>query len=158
MAHQTTLAVLYIIITTAMTTRALNVALITGSTRKSGPPTVLHPRVNAFIQNMLEKRGHNVTRIDPVEFSLLDKPYFGFASGKAPVNLQEIHSVLCAAHCYVCVTPEYNHSPSPGLLNILNHFGSSAFSFKPSAIGRCIYSGLLLFLYSNSCAVLLHEK
>ncbi|KAL3772318.1 hypothetical protein ACHAWO_004350 [Cyclotella atomus] len=122
-----------------MTTRALNVALITGSTRKSGPPTVLHPRVNASIQNMLVKRGHNVTQIDPVEFSLLDKPYFGFASGKAPVNLQEIHSVLCAAHCYVCVTPEYNHSPSPGLLNILNHFGSSAFSFKPSAI--VTYSG-----------------
>jgi len=34
----------------------------------------------------------------------------------------------------VCVTPEYNHSPSPALMNVLNHFGSSTFSFKPSAI------------------------
>ncbi|EOD35847.1 hypothetical protein EMIHUDRAFT_362861 [Emiliania huxleyi CCMP1516] len=32
------------------------------------------------------------------------------------------------------VTPEYNHAPSPALVNILNHFGSSVFSFKPSAI------------------------
>jgi chromate reductase len=134
MMYQTTLLAFYLI-TTAMTIRALNVALVTGSTRKSGPPTVLHPRVNAFIQSMLEKRGHNVTRVDPIDFSLLDKPYFGYAPGNAPAKLQEVHSVFSSAHCYVCITPEYNHSPSPGLLNTLNHFGSSTFSFKPSAIG-----------------------
>lgn len=32
------------------------------------------------------------------------------------------------------ITPEYNHAPSPALLNLLNHFGSSVFSYKPSAI------------------------
>ena len=32
------------------------------------------------------------------------------------------------------MTPEYNHAPSPALLNIFNHFGSSTFGFKPSAI------------------------
>ncbi len=36
------------------------------------------------------------------------------------------------------VTPEYNHTASPALLNVLNHFGSSTFSYKPSAI--CAYS------------------
>ena len=131
-----------------MTTRALKVALITGSTRKSGPPTVLHPRVNTFIQTSLEKRGHAVTRIDPIDFSLLDKPHFGYATGRAPEMLQEVHSVLSSAHCYVCITPEYNHSPSPGLLNVLNHFGSSTFSFKPSAIGEnIVFSDLSIFIF-----------
>jgi len=45
--------------------------------------------------------------------------------------MHEIHLILEDADCYVCITPEYNHSPSPALLNILNHFGSSTFSFKP---------------------------
>ena len=34
----------------------------------------------------------------------------------------------------MAITPEYNHAPSPALLNILNHFGSSVFSWKASAI------------------------
>jgi len=32
------------------------------------------------------------------------------------------------------VSPEYNHSMSPALANLLNHFGSSLFGYKPSAI------------------------
>ncbi len=32
------------------------------------------------------------------------------------------------------VSPEYNHSMSPALAHLLNHFGSSLFAFKPSAI------------------------
>lgn len=32
------------------------------------------------------------------------------------------------------VSPEYNHSMSPALSHLLNHFPSSSFSFKPSAI------------------------
>lgn len=39
-----------------------------------------------------------------------------------------------AADGYVMVSPEYNHSMSPALADLLNHFGSSLFSFKPSAI------------------------
>ncbi|KAL7553780.1 hypothetical protein ACHAWF_017107 [Thalassiosira exigua] len=113
---------------------ALNIALITGSTRTSGPPTVLHPRVNAFILNILEQRGHDVAQIDPDDFPLLEKPHFSYPPGRAPSKLQEVHSTLKDADGYVCVTPEYNHSPSPALLNVLNHFGSSTFSFKPSAI------------------------
>ena len=60
--------------------------------------------------------------------------------GKAPARMREIHSILEDAACYVCITPEYNHSPSPALLNILNYFGSSTFSFKPSAIGMSAHS------------------
>ncbi|KAL7500484.1 hypothetical protein ACHAWT_010453 [Skeletonema menzelii] len=112
----------------------LNIALISGSTRTTGPPTVLGPRVNSFIQTTLEERGHTITHIDPKQFTLLQKPVFGYAPGKAPQELQECQSILQQADAYVCVTPEYNHSPSPALMNVLNHFGSSTFSFKPSAI------------------------
>ena len=45
-----------------------------------------------------------------------------------------MHEILSKADAYVAITPEYNHAPSPALLNILNHFGSSVFSWKPSAI------------------------
>jgi len=118
----------------------LNIALITGSTRTTGPPTVLGPRVNTFIQTTLETRGHTITHIDPKQFTLLQKPIFGFAPAKVPQELQQCHLILQRADAYVCVTPEYNHSPSPALLNVLNHFGSSTFSFKPSAIGKLVYN------------------
>jgi len=32
------------------------------------------------------------------------------------------------------VSPEYNHSMSPALADLLNHFGASLFAYKPSAI------------------------
>lgn len=32
------------------------------------------------------------------------------------------------------VSPEYNHAMSPALADLLNHFGSSLFAYKPSAI------------------------
>ena len=32
------------------------------------------------------------------------------------------------------VSPEYNHSMSPALAHLLNHFGSSLYAYKPSAI------------------------
>ncbi|KAL7467355.1 hypothetical protein ACHAXS_007597 [Conticribra weissflogii] len=125
-------------ITTTITTpaQALNLALISGSTRTAGPPTVLGPRVSLFILHSLQSRGHTVTHIDPKDhdFQLLQKPYFAYPPGRTPENLQRIHDILNNADGYVCITPEYNHSPSPALINILNHFGSSIFSFKPSAI------------------------
>lgn len=124
----------------ATTARGLQVALLTGSTRTSSPPTVLHPRVNAYIRNELERRGHAVSHVDPKDLPLLEKPHFAYPKGKAPARMREIHSILEDADCYVCITPEYNHSPSPALLNILNHFGSSTFSFKPSAIGMSAHS------------------
>lgn len=141
------------------TNGCLNIALLTGSTRTSSPPTVLHPRVNLFIQNVLEERGHSVNRIDPGDFPLLEKPHFAYPPGKAPEKLNKVHSILQDADGYVCVTAEYNHSPSPALLNTLNHFGSSTFSFKPSAIGtfhdmsymQCTKKyGSLIHIFSHS--------
>jgi len=117
------------------TTRALHVALVSGTTRTDGPPRpILGPRVVNFITYTLEDRGHKVSTIDPNEFPLLEKPQFCYSKGQAPLFLEKTHAILNQADAYVCVTPEYNHAPSPALVNVLNHFGSSTFSFKPSAI------------------------
>ncbi len=115
--------------------QGLKIALLSGSTRTSGPPhPILGPRVVNFITTALEDRGHDVVTLDPREFPLLEKPHFCYGKSQVPPLLAEAFEVLNEADAYVCVTPEYNHAPSPALVNVLNHFGSSTFSFKPSAI------------------------
>lgn len=53
----------------------LNIALITGNSRKDGPPQpILGPRVAAFIQQGLERRGNTVTVLDP---NLVESTTFG---------------------------------------------------------------------------------
>jgi chromate reductase len=116
---------------------ALHIAVITGSTRTEGPPRpILGPRVSEFIIRGLKRRGNQVTLLDPMELDLplLQKPHFCYSPSQVPAQLENISKVLLSADGYVCITPEYNHAPSPALLNLLNHFGSSTFSFKPSAI------------------------
>jgi len=74
-----------------------------------------------------------------MEFSMMEKPEFCYPRKDVPEKLEQFKQIFVEADAYVCITPEYNHAPSPGLLNVLNHFGSSVFSFKPSAIVS--YSG-----------------
>jgi NAD(P)H-dependent FMN reductase len=115
----------------------LNIAVLSGSTRVSGPPNPINgPRVTNFVIQNLEEPGNNVTYIDCKEYPLLEKPEFCYARSSVPMKLDETQVILKHLDAYVCITPEYNHVPSPGLLvNVLNHcFGSSIFSFKPSAI------------------------
>ncbi|VEU34313.1 unnamed protein product [Pseudo-nitzschia multistriata] len=114
---------------------ALKIAVVTGSTRTSGPPSINGPRIASFVRHELEERGNTiVAEIDPRDFPLLEKPEFAHHRRTVPKPLREARAVLEEADAYVCITPEYNHAPSPGLVNVLNHFGSSVFSFKPSAI------------------------
>lgn len=124
--------------TSSSTVNALNIAIITGTTRTDGPPRpIIGPRVSKFIQSSLERRGNNIVAVlDPreIELPLLQKPHFAYSKSQVPDELRDMHSLLEKADAYVTITPEYNHAPSPGLLNVLNHFGSSTFGFKPSAI------------------------
>jgi len=115
----------------------LQVAVLTGTTRTEGPPRpILGPRVAQFVVNQLERRGNKVSVLDPRELHLplLERPEFAYSQSHVPAQLAELKQILKHADAYVTITPEYNHAPSPALLNILNHFGSSVFSFKPSAI------------------------
>lgn len=93
-------------------------------------------RVSRQCQKHLETMGHDVELIDPLSIALPAsfKPHFAYARGAAPQALDELAEKIEAADGYVMVSPEYNHSMSPALAHLLNHFGSSLFSYKPSAI------------------------
>ena len=116
----------------------LNILVFLGSVRDSTPP---HParlglRVARACTARLVAAGHDATLIDPLDFDLSSpfKPQFAYAKGKAPAALDALAAQIAAADGYVMVSPEYNHSMSPALAHLLNHFGSSLFADKPSAI------------------------
>lgn len=109
-----------------------------GSVRDSTPPRParLGLRVARQCQRHLGAMGHSVDLIDPlsIELPAIFKPHFAYAANAAPDALEELAGKIAAADGYVMVSPEYNHAMSPALAHLLNHFGSSLFSYKPSAI------------------------
>lgn len=118
---------------------ALNICIISGSTRILGPPQpILSDRVTTFITKCLQQReqNHRVTTIRAREkdLPLMEKPHFGYSKSDVPKQMEDISRKIQEADAYIVITPEYNHSPCPGLMNIMNHFGSSYFGFKPSGI------------------------
>ncbi|WP_421982359.1 NADPH-dependent FMN reductase [Roseibium sp.] len=109
-----------------------------GSERQSTPP---HPprlgeRVARACAVRLEANDADFEFVDPLAINLPSpfKPHFSYAGGRAPQELEELAGKIASAQGYVMVSPEYNHSMSPALAHLLNHFGSSLFSYKPSAI------------------------
>ena len=51
-----------------------------------------------------------------------------------PCELERVATVLREADAYVVCTQEMNHTIAPGLTNLMNYFGSSVYSKKPSGI------------------------
>jgi NAD(P)H-dependent FMN reductase len=111
-----------------------------GTVRESTPPAParLGVRVTKAVLECLKNRyeGHEIELIDAMDYPLeaVFKPYFAYPKAKAPTQLVELAGKIESANGYIMVSPEYNHSMSPALANLLNHFGSSLFSYKPSAI------------------------
>ncbi|HIP22947.1 MAG TPA: NADPH-dependent oxidoreductase [Rhodobacteraceae bacterium] len=118
----------------------MDVLVFLGSVRNSTPPKParLGARVARHCVLELESAGHTVTLIDPLDTANCEsgifKPQFAYAAGKAPASLDKLAAQIKRADAYVMVSPEYNHSMSPALADLLNHFGSSLFSYKPSLI------------------------
>lgn len=116
---------------------ALNYLVFLGSARDSSPPKParLGLRVAKACLQQLEGRGV-AELIDPLEWPMLSpfKPHFSYARQQVPPLLQDLANKISDADAYVMVSPEYNHSMSPALAHMLNHFGSSLFSWKPSLI------------------------
>ncbi|MCC5870310.1 MAG: NAD(P)H-dependent oxidoreductase, partial [Gammaproteobacteria bacterium] len=116
----------------------LKILCFLGSARQSAPPRParLGLRVaRACIAHLAT--GEHVTRlVDPLEIELpsVFKPQFAYPEGRAPAALNALAGEIESADGYVMVSPEYNHSMSPALSHLLNHFGSSLLSWKPSAI------------------------
>lgn len=111
-----------------------------GSVRDSTPPRParLGLRVAKSCLRCLQSSysAHEFELIDPLDYQLdpVFKPQFAYAKGKAPESLDTLAEKIAAADGYIMVSPEYNHSMSPALANLLNHFASSSFAYKPSAI------------------------
>lgn len=93
-------------------------------------------RVAAACERLLVDHGHCARLVDPLDFDLGGefKPHFSYSEGNAPNVLDDLAQAIGSADGYVMVSPEYNHSMSPALAHLLNHFGASLFAFKPSAI------------------------
>lgn len=74
--------------------------------------------------------------IDALDYPLPEvfKPHFSYPINQVPEALNHLAEKIDAADGFVMISPEYNHSMSPALANLLNHFGSSLFAYKPSAI------------------------
>lgn len=117
----------------------LRILVFLGSVRDSAPPRParLGQRVAcALMRHLSEQKNLAGELVDTMEFPTYPtfKPHFAHAPGTAPLELEALATKIKEADGYIKVTPEYNHSMSPALANLLNHFGSSLFSFKPSAI------------------------
>lgn len=116
----------------------LTLLVFLGSIRDSTPPRParLGLRVARACVARLAVEGHEAVLIDPLGFDLSGsfKPHFSYAKGKAPEAMDVLAPQIEGADGYVMVSPEYNHSMSPALSHLLNHFGSSLYSYKPSAI------------------------
>lgn len=117
----------------------MNFLIFLGSVRTSEPP---HParlglRVAHACSAHLSRSGEIDSKmIDPLDINAPRefKPHFSYRAGQAPQPLQALADMIQQADGFVMVSPEYNHSMSPALMDLLNHFGSSLFSYKPSAI------------------------
>jgi len=116
----------------------MNYLVFLGSVRDSAPPRPrrLGLRVATAIAAQLGSGTNHVELIDPLTVATAQpfKPHFAYAPGKAPEPLDDLARKIDAADGYVMVSPEYNHAMSPALADLLNHFGSSLFSYKPSVI------------------------
>lgn len=109
-----------------------------GSVRVSQPPRPprLGWRVARACTDLLLASGADASLIDPLEVERDPrfKPHFAYHQRDVPADLEALAQAISAADGYVMVSPEYNHTMSPALADLLNHFASSRFAFKPSAI------------------------
>ncbi|MEL0629905.1 NAD(P)H-dependent oxidoreductase [Psychromonas aquatilis] len=118
----------------------MKILVFLGTVRDSTPPRParLGLRVAKACVTCLKESyaDYDIELIDPLDYPLdkVFKPQFAYAHGKAPAALNDLAEKIKDSDAFVMVSPEYNHSMSPALANLLNHFGSSLFSYKPSAI------------------------
>src|SRR5438067_646460 len=98
-------------------------------------------RVAKWVVRQLETRGHQPMLVDAAELKLpiLDRMWKEIKNGPSAQH-QELHGKLkplaelyARADGFCIVSAEYNHSISPGMCNLLDHFLEEYF-WRPSAI------------------------
>jgi NAD(P)H-dependent FMN reductase len=113
------------------------VAVLLGSVRSER----MGIRAAKWAMAQLEKRGHEAVLVDAAELKLplLDKMWKEIKKDP-PAKYAKLHEKLSPlaelylrADGFCIVSAEYNHSISPGLSNMIDHFLEEYF-FRPSAI------------------------
>lgn len=118
----------------------MKILIFLGTVRDSTPPRParLGERVAKAIQRNFAAGfpEYELELIDAMDFEtgVVFKPHFAYSKTQAPAGLNALADKISAADGFIMVSPEYNHSMSPALANLLNHFGSSLFAYKPSSI------------------------
>lgn len=111
-----------------------------GTVRDSTPPKparlglrVSKACIECFTHRYSE---HEFELVDALDYPLepVFKPHFAYPKSSVPAQLDALAEKIASADGFIMISPEYNHSMSPALANLLNHFGSSLFSYKPSTI------------------------
>src|SRR3954465_1556158 len=114
-----------------MTSVARSFAVLLGSMRSDR----VGPRAAKLVTRELERRGHVVHLVDPVELQLpvLDRMYKEHPAGEAPDHLERLAALYRSVDGFLVVSGEYNHGIPPALKNLLDHFLEEYF-FRPSGI------------------------
>ncbi|QUX98129.1 NADPH-dependent oxidoreductase [Marinomonas sp. CT5] len=118
----------------------MKILMFLGTVRDSTPPRParLGERVAkaCFAGFNKQYKDDEIELVDVLDYPLepVFKPHFSYSTRQVPAELDKLADKIASADGYIMVSPEYNHSMSPALANLLNHFGSSLFSYKPSAI------------------------
>ena len=109
----------------------LKIAVLLGSVRRDRMGT----RASTLVVRELERRGHQVELVDPLELQLplLDRMYKEHPKGKAPEPLERLAEIYRNADGFLIVSGEYNHGIPPALKNLLDQFLEEYF-WRPSGI------------------------
>jgi len=87
----------------------------------------------------VNKAGHKATLFDAAELKLpmLTKPFHHYKEGEVvPDYLKELEPRINAQDAFIVVDGEYNYTPTPGMLNLLDHFYHKQYRFKAAGIAN----------------------
>jgi NAD(P)H-dependent FMN reductase len=92
-------------------------------------------RAAKVVTRELERRGHEVNLVDPLELQLplLDLMYKEHLPGEAPEPLERLAGLYRSVDGFLVISAEYNHGIPPALKNLLDHFLEEYF-WRPSGI------------------------
>ncbi len=109
----------------------LSIAVLLGSVRRDR----MGSRAATLVVRELERRGHTVHLVDPLELQLplLDRMYKEYPKGEAPETLERLAELYRRVDGFLVVSGEYNHGIPPALKNLLDHFLEEYF-WRPSGI------------------------
>jgi NAD(P)H-dependent FMN reductase len=111
----------------------LKIAVLLGSHRQGRLGVHLANQVVASAKAL----GHEVALYDAAELKLpiLEKPFHHYKPDeKAPAALVELAKNFEATDSFIIVDGEYNHGPTPGMLNLIDHFHHNQFKFKTAGL------------------------